>query len=237
MFKEKPIISNQYGALVMALIPFLYGIFASQWTLEHLWFGLSWLFLYLFSYPFLGLFSKKEKIKYKKWAMIYFVISLICALPILFSSISLLQFLLPILPLAGINIYYAKKHDERNIINDIVAILIFGIVGMASFYLATEKYHIEILLHPCLFFITSTFYVKSVARERKNPTYLWVSISSHIILVVVYALLASYPLVLAYLIALLRAAIVPHLHWKIKYIGMLELLISAILLIALILTK
>ena len=236
MLKDKPMISNQHGALVMAFVPFLYGIFASELRFEHLWLGLSWLFLYLFSYPFLALFNKKNPQCYRKWAIIYAGISSLFALPLLLFKFSLLQFCLPMIPLALIQIYYAKQKDERNLLNDIAGILTFGIVGMASFYLATEQYNFAILLHPTLFFIATTLYIKSVARERRNPRYLKLSIYSHLLLAILYFVLQLYPIAIAYLIGLARAIIIPKQNLNIKQVGMLEFLIVFIFSLALFLT-
>lgn len=234
MFIEKPILSNQHGALVMAFVPYLYGIAASQWVLPHLWLGLSWLFLYLFSYPFLSLFSKKPQAKYRKWATIYAIIAAIFALPLLWFQFAILQFFVPILPLVAVQIYYAKQRDERNLLNDIAGILTFGVVGMASFYLATAQYNFDILLHPTLFFIATTLYIKSVARERKNPHYLRASLASHLVLGAGYAALGQFGIAFAYLVGLLRALFVPKQKWNIKQIGMLEFAVVFIFLLALI---
>lgn len=233
ILKDKPVMSNQHGALVMAFVPFLYGIFASHITLSHLWLGLSWLFIYFFSYPFMALFNRKNTQKYKKWAIIYAIISVILAIPLLYSNFAILQFAIPILPLVLIEIYYAKKKDERNLINDIAGILTFGIVGMASFYLSTGQYNVEVLIHPTLFFIAGTFYVKSIARERKNPLYLKLSIGSHILFGIGYLLLGYIPIAITYVFALLRAIIVPQLDWNIKKVGLSEFAIVLIFVIGL----
>lgn len=222
MFTEKPIMSNQHGALVMAFVPFFYGIVASEWILPHLWLGLSWLFIYFFSYPFLSIFSKKQNAKYKKWAVIYALIAVTFALPLLWFKWAILQFLLPILPLVLVQIYYAKQRDERNLINDLAGILTFGVVGMASFYLATDQYNFAILLHPTLFFIATTFYIKSVARERKNPRYLKLSIGSHLLFGIVYTFCGLFSIAIAYAAGLARAFWVPKQKWSIKQVGMLE---------------
>lgn len=233
MLKFKPLISNQHGALVMAFVPFLYGIFASHWIFPHFWLGLTWLFVYLFSYPFLSLFSKKPTAKYRNWAVIYAICAIISAVPLLLFQFKILQFLLIILPVAAIQIYYTKRKDERNLLNDIAGILIFGVIGMASFYLATEQYNVAILLHPTLFFIATTLYVKSVARERKNPTYLKWSIGSHLILGLVYALAGNFPIAVAYAIGLFRAVFVPKQKWSIKQVGMAEFGVVLVFLVGL----
>lgn len=230
MLKDKPIFSNQYGALVMAFVPFIYGIISTRLISLHLFLALSWLFLYFCSYPFLSVFSKKQNHRYKKWAVIYFIISLIFALPVIVYQTGILQFLLPIAPLVIVQIYYAKQKDERNLINDIAGILTFGVVGMVSAYLVTTQYHFEVLLHPTLFFIATTLYVKSVARERKNPRYLKASIALHLILMLIYTALGAYGLSVAYLIGFIRAWIIPQKRLTIKQIGLLEFPMTVILL-------
>ncbi|AFU19330.1 YwiC-like family protein [Actinobacillus suis] len=234
MFNDKPVISNQHGALAMAFIPFLYGMFASVPTLNHLFLGLAWLFLYLFSYPFLSLFSKKPTARNKKWTLIYVLISLLCAIPVLLAMPQILQFLALILPLAAIQIYYAKQRDERNLLNDIAGYLTFGVIGMASFYLTTEQINWDILIHPTLFFIGATLYVKSMVRERKNPLYMELSIGFHLLFSLVYLMLGNLLLFAVYLIALARAIVVPSFGWNVKQVGMFEFPVILIFMIGLI---
>lgn len=220
--KDKPVISNQHGALVMALVPFFYGMFAAEATGLHLSLGIAWLFLYFCSYPFFSLFSKKPTERNKKWALIYFVLSLFSALPLLWAKPKVLLFAGAVLPLVWLQIYYAKRRDERNLINDIAGILTFGVIGMASFYLPTERLNWAVLLHPTLFFTATALYIKSMVRERKNPRYMELSIASHLLLAVAY-LLAGYTwLFAAYLIALARAIIVPAFGLNVKQVGMAE---------------
>ncbi|MDG4952603.1 YwiC-like family protein [Actinobacillus equuli] len=234
MFNDKPVISNQHGALAMAFIPFLYGMFASTPTLNHLFLGLAWLFLYLFSYPFLSLFSKKPTERNKKWAFIYALISLLCAIPVLLATPQILQFLALILPLAAIQIYYAKQRDERNLVNDIAGYLTFGVIGMASFYLVEQQFNWEILIHPTVFFIGATLYVKSMVRERKNPLYMELSIGFHLLFSIIYLMFGYLWLFAVYLIALARVIVVPSFGWNVKQVGMFEFPVILIFMISLI---
>lgn len=230
---KKPLVSNQHGALVMAFVPFLYAILQTEARLVHLWLGLSWLFAYLFSYPFLALFRHKETAKYQPWVWFYATLSLLFALPLLFEQPAVLQFLLPSLPLVGVQIYYTKQKDERHLYNDIAGILIFGIVGMAASYLVTQQYDWAVLREPTLFFIATTFYIKSVARERKNPRYKYTSWALHLLCLIYYALLSQIGLLWAYGVALLRALIVPKLHLNLKQVGILECLVVSVFLFGL----
>lgn len=57
----KLLISNQHGAIVMALMPFLYGMLLSTPIWQHLFLLLAWFALYLMTYPFLNLFKGKNR--------------------------------------------------------------------------------------------------------------------------------------------------------------------------------
>ncbi len=236
MLKDKPVISNQYGALVMAFVPLTYGLGLGNFQIVSIFFIFSWFFLYLFSYPFLTLFNKKPTARNKKWAIIYAIISCIFAIPIIIFNSYVLQFFIPMIPLVIIQIYYTKQKDERNLMNDIAGYLIFGIVGMAGYYLTTQQYNIDILIHPTLFFIATTFYVKSVARERKNPYYKKLCLNSHILLMISYMLFNYYTIAFAYLCGFIRAVILPKKHLNIKQTGMWEFLIITIFTLCLILS-
>lgn len=130
-------------------------------------------------------------------------------------------------------IYYAKRKDERHLLNDIAGILTFGVIGMASFYLTTTQYHWSILLHPTLFFIATTLYVKSVARERKKPLYLKWSILSHSVLGILYLAFGELSIGFSYVVGLARAMLVPKQKWSIKQIGIAEFGVVLVFLLAL----
>ena len=56
----KLLISNQHGAIVMALMPFLYGMLLGRPIWQHVFFLLAWFSLYLMTYPFLNLFKGRN---------------------------------------------------------------------------------------------------------------------------------------------------------------------------------
>lgn len=234
MLNEKPVISNQHGALAMAFLPYFYAVIqAKEYNWSLLLFGIAWLFLYLFSYPFFMLFSKKPTAKNKRWAVIYFILSLGFASPVLLSQPLVLLFALPLLPLGLVQFYFAKQRNERHLLNDIAGILTFGVVGMATYYLSMQAVDFVFLIHPTLFFIATTFYIKSLARERKKPLYAELSIGMHLGLSLIYLFTNENAIFTAYLFALARAIIVPTLGWNVKKVGMFEFLTILIFLAAL----
>ncbi|QLB12486.1 YwiC-like protein [Bisgaardia hudsonensis] len=225
----KLLISNQHGAIVMALMPFLYGMLSTTFVWQHIFLLLAWFSLYLMTYPFLSLFKGRNLTLYKKWALIYGSVSFIFALPTLFYNWHIIYFLIVMLPFVIINIYYTKKKNERALINDLAGIVIFAIAGMASYYFSKNVFDKQIwfvALYPSLLFIGTTLYVKSVMRERKNPIYLKVSILYHLLCIILFAYLSNYKLVLAFTLPLIRAIYIPIKKLSIKQIGIWEIVVS-----------
>ncbi len=232
---NKAVLPNQHGATVMAFVPLVYAIALSSFKIIDIPFIFAWLFLYLFSYPFLALFEKKPTAINQKYTVIYGLLTSLFALPILYFHFELIQFLIVIILLSTVNIYFAYRKNTRHIINDIVVYIIFGTVGMANFYLKEGQYYFAILIHPVIFFTVTTFYVKSMLRERKNPLYKKLNYLSHFVVTFFYALFLS-PIAFAYLIASIRAVIIPKKHLKVKQIGMLEFGVLSIFTLCLVLS-
>lgn len=227
----KLLISNQHGAIIMALMPFLYGMLLSQPSWLHLFLLLAWCCLYLMSYPFLNLFKGRNLALYKKWTLIYGVCAALFALPVLWHNPHMLAFLVAMLPFITTHIYYIKQKNERALLNDFAGIIIFAIAGMASYYLTKNSFDAaiwQVALYPTIFFIGTTLYVKSVMRERKNQRYLKASIIFHCGCVSLCLFSQQYWLALAFMIPCGRAYVLPKKSLSIKQIGLIEIAVSVI---------
>ena len=232
----KLLISNQHGAIVMALVPFIYGMLLANPVWAHVFLLLGWFSLYLMTYPFLNLFKGKNLELYKKWSVIYFAAAVIFAIPALIYNWQVLYFMFAMLPFVTVNIYFTKKKDERNLWNDLAGILIFALAGMGSYYFSDRTFDEKIwwvALYPSLFFIGTTLYVKSMMRERKNPLYLKASIIFHVLCVLGCLFTQQYVLSLAFVLALIRAIYLPTKKLSVKQVGLIEFGTSAIFLIIL----
>lgn len=228
----KLLISNQHGAIVMALLPFLYGMLSSQFVWQQLFLLSAWCCLYLFTYPFFNLFKGRNLDLYRKWSWIYALSAMAFSLPALIYNWRVSYFLLAMLPFGLLNIYYVKQKDERALANDLAAIVIFGLAGMAAYYFADRTFDTQIwrvFAYPSLFFIGTTLYVKSLLRERKNPRYLQASLAFHSLLLLVLLLL-DWKTALCFVIPLIRAVVVPRYKLSVKQIGLLEMGVSLLFL-------
>ena len=124
----KLLISNQHGAIVMALMPFLYGMLLSTPIWQHIFLLLAWFSLYLLTYPFFNLFKGHNLELYRKWSWIYSISAMLFSLPALWYNWKIIFFVLAILPLSCVTIYYIKQRNERALLNDLAGITVFGIL-------------------------------------------------------------------------------------------------------------
>lgn len=220
------LIPKQHGAWAMLVIPFVLGAYAGGISWLHLPLFLGWLGLYLAAYPFLMTVKTKRKGEYMRWFYRYFSGAVIMLAIPLFFQWKLVYFGLAMVPFFFVNLYYAKKKDERALLNDVAAIASFCIGGLASFYigrgeLTTQAF--ELYMFCFVFFIGSTFYVKTMIREKKNPMYKWVSWGYHLLLVV-GLIIAGYPLfALAYVPSVVRALYLYGKSISTMKVGVLEI--------------
>lgn len=231
------VLPKQHGAWAMLFIPFLLGVFAGKPVWSHLLLLLAWIFLYLATYP-LSLLVKGRNVRYYwKWFIIYLIPALVLLIyPVLYNRY-LIFFGLAMIPFFFITLYYAKVRKDRALVNDIVAIIIFCIGALASYYYSTFTLDQTVwvtFLYSFLYFLGTVFYVKTMIRERKNIRYKYVSWVYHIGLVLVLIALGKLLPALAYLPALIRALLLYGKKPSIKTIGAIEIISASFFFIVMI---
>lgn len=222
----KLVTAKQHGAWAMLLIPFLLGMIVGMPRWEHSLLFAAWLFLYLATYPFLMALKGKNATFYFKWFFIYIIPAVTSVIYPIIVMPRLIYFGLAMLPLFLINIHYAKTKNERALANDIVAIINFGIGGLASYYfgMGTLDYPAFLIFSYCfLFFLGTTFYVKTMIREKKNPRYKYISWGYHLGIIIVFMLMGQYIVALAYVSSAVRAITLYGRTLPIMKIGIIEI--------------
>ena len=226
----KPVLPKQHGAWAMLLIPFLLGIIEGQAVLIHIPLFIGWFFLYLATYPILMTFkNNRKKELYVKWSFYYGTPATIALLVVLVANVKMIYFGLIMIPFFLINAYFAKQKNERALINDVSAIIVFCLAGIASYYASTgtvDSIAISIFFLPFLFFAGSTFFVKTMIREKKNPLYKWISWGYHATLIVVLPIFINPLFVLAYIPSLIRSIVLYGKGITMMKIGVLEIINS-----------
>jgi hypothetical protein len=206
----KLFIPKQHGAWAMLIIPFWLGAAATGIVWQHIPFFLGWLLLYLATYPMLFLFKKKNIPFYRKWTIIYIVPALAFLMVPLFTMPSIVSFGLAMLPFFTVNAYFSSKKNERALMNDLSAIINFCIAGLASSYLSSGNLTLEAwlaFLASILFFVGSTFYVKTMVREKKNIRYKYISWFYHAVIPILWFFTGEWIVALAFIPSLIRAIV------------------------------
>ncbi|MCY8788743.1 YwiC-like family protein [Bacillus inaquosorum] len=222
----KALIPKQHGAWAMLLIPFLLGMIKGGPVFWHIPLFLGWLFLYLAVYPVTLALKKKQIKPYQKWICYYGFPACCFLLASVFHKPPLIWVGVSLLPLFLIHMYYARRKNERALVNDIAGVLFFCSGGLASCWLGNgtlDGWAWFIFSQSALFFIGSSFYVKSVIRERKNSAFAYWSWGYHLLLPFLSALLGAGWAFLAFIPSSLRAWFFHERDWPVKTIGILEI--------------
>jgi hypothetical protein len=222
---------KQHGAWAMLIIPFWLGVATSGFLWEHIPFFFGWLLLYLATYPLLLIFKKKKVPFYSKWAAIYFVPAVSLLLIVLISRPSMIYFGLIMIPFFFVNAYFSGKNQDRALLNDLSAIITFSIAGLASSYLPEGEINenaILIFTASILFFIGSTFFVKSMIREKKNVTFKWISWGYHFLVPLAWLVSGEWIVAIAFIPSLIRAIVFYGKPLSPKQIGIYEIVNSVL---------
>lgn len=229
----KLVVPKQHGAWGMLLIPFLLSVLLGKPTYYHIPLFIAWLFIYLATYPFLMYIKQTRKKEFLHAAIIYFVIACVFGIVSLLYEWKILLFAVTMIPLFIVNIYFARQKKERALTNDICAILVFCIGGLISYYYSMKTIDGTawwIAAVSFLYFLGSTFYVKTMIREKNNPTYRYVSWGYHIFLIIASFVVNPW-LSLVFIPSLVRAIVLYGKKISILKVGVLEIVNSVYFLV------
>ncbi|AHK39359.1 ywiC-like family protein [Bacillus anthracis] len=163
----------------------------------------------------------------------YFIIAFVFGMISLLYEWRILLFVAVMIPFFIVNMYYARQKNERALRNDISAIIVFCIGGLVSYYFSMkliDKTALFIALISFLYFLGSTFYVKTMIREKNNPKYRFISWGYHILLmIIVFAINPWCSLI--FIPSVIRAIILYGKKISIIKVGILEIVNSVYFLI------
>lgn len=226
-------VPNQHGAWAMLASPLLVGVLAS---------GPAWVHLPLAAFWFAGYFAffatslwlkAGRRAKWFPPVRAYGLLSAALGSVVAVMEPDLLRWApLFVLPL-GVGLYAAAHRHDRALVSGLAT-------TAGSAFMAVVAYDAgpgtdlarawQLTLVQFLYFAGTVFYVKTVIRERDNPTYRWLSGGFHALaLVVVAAMLVAvdhdgpgWPLVAVFAVLLARAVVVPAYRPSPKQVGIAE---------------
>lgn len=217
---------NQHGVWAMLIMPFLFGIFAGHLSWMHVLFIVSWFLIFFAADNFLFFMKQRRKQRgYMMTAVSFITVAVIMILPVIIKLPVLILFFLSMIPFGIINVLFAKQRNERHILNDLSAVVIFSTAGMISYYIGVRQLDLKAIVvftFSMLYFTGTILYVKTMIREKKSSTYKWLSFGYHILLVSI-AMLVHPLLGTAMLPSLLRAVLFYGRNYKPMKIGIVEI--------------
>ncbi|ASB89083.1 YwiC-like family protein [Bacillus sonorensis] len=223
----KVLIPKQHGAWAMLVIPFFLGMIGGGAHVRHIPLFIGWFFLYLAAFPLTMMVKKKKTAFYQKWALIYSVPAVLFLLAAVWTLPALVWLGLSLVPLFLVNLYYAKENNDRALINDIAAIIVFAAGGLAAYWAGDGRldgWGWFIFIQSILFFVGSAFYVKSMIREKKNKRFQYYSWSYHLILPFLSLAFGAGWAIIGFIPSSLRAWLLYGRKLPVKKIGIFELL-------------
>ncbi|GGF26174.1 membrane protein [Halobacillus andaensis] len=231
----KLLLPKQHGAWAMLIVPFLLGGAAGQFTLLHIPLFAGWFFLYLATHPLLLYMKGRKKQLHTKWGMAYLSIAGFFLLIVLLFEWRMAGFGVAMLPFFFINMYFAKQKKDRAFTNDIIAIFVFCIGGLASYYLGSRVLDLQgmFVMGLCfLFFLGSTFFIKSMIREKKNRKFRWYSWGYHGGLLLLASLVSGAMWVIPFIPSVTRAIMFYGKNLKVMQMGIIEVINSVYFLLS-----
>ncbi|WP_332455173.1 YwiC-like family protein [Paenibacillus crassostreae] len=224
--KNNIVIPHEHGGWAMVSVPFIIGMLAGHPSWMHVLLFLAWLFLYLASYPFLQALKKRSKRGHLiKWGITYSVIAVLCVLVPLVKHPELFYFAIPLVCLLLVNIWHVKRKAEREMLNDLCALLIFALGGAAAYLIGDggwDRTMVWVILFNFIYFIGTVFFVKTVFRKRGNQRWFTASRIYHILLLIIPWIVGLPWMTLAYVFALVRAFIYGGKQIRPMKVGILE---------------
>lgn len=209
----KIVLPKEHGTWVMLFLPYVLGTALTTFKWAHLPFLCGWFFIYLSSTPWLNqLRNKRSRKQMRRWAIAYTGIGLLFAIPVMVLYEDLFWLSLVIIPFFIINILFVLRKRERHLMNDLCAIAILSLGAPAAYVIAANALTWDAMLLWIIvvfYFSGTTFYVKSLIRERKNTIFHKMSHVYHGLMLLVPWLFGSGPLMWVFVPGTLKDWLTP----------------------------
>ena len=235
--RARRFVPPQHGAWAMLVVPYLVGVLLAGWTWVDLPLLGTWLAGYLLSYYVFQALKSRRPARYRQQLTSYATVALPLLAVVVVARPAVLWYAPAYAVLLAVNAWHAWRRRERALGNDLAAVLQSCLMVLVA---ATVAGVAPTRLLPAFaatvaYFAGTAFYVKTMIRERGNPSYRRWSIGYHLLALLLTSWLSP---VLAGLFGwlLVRAWVLPRLRLTPLQVGLIEIGNCALLLAAILLT-
>lgn len=241
----------QHGAWAFLGLPLVLGAVVAPTTPLLVVLAVAWVAAYPMSYAALGLVRARRKQRFRRPFVVWLAVVAPAVAVLLVARPWLIWVGLGYLALFAVNIGYARRNDERALVNDVVfnvecagMVAVMWAVGAGGRGwtpppVATVPHEVWVLAVTALLVLTgSTLHVKSLIRERRDVRYAQasrvvavVSLAASVALAMWWGLPSGWWLLPGFVALTVRAFVVGRRPLRPGVIGMVEL--GAFVLVAL----
>ena len=218
-------VPNQHGAWAMLAGPLLVGVLAGGVAWVQLPLALLW-FCGYFAFFAAGLWLKSgRKARFRPPVLVYSLACVPLALAVLVLQPSLVRWVPSLVPLLVIALVLAAERRDRSLPSGIATTLAASLMTAVAYDAGPgSDWDRAWLLTAVMagYYLGVLVYVKSVIRERRNPTYARASLVLHVVLAAAAAYVA-WPLGPVGVVLAARAAAVPRMTLTPKQVGLAEI--------------
>ena len=178
----------QHGAWAFLTLPLALGAVTAPWTPLFLLLAVAWVAAYPWSYAALGLIRAKRPQRFRRPFLVWLAIVFPAVMVLVVARPWLAWVGLAYLALFAINLRYAKRNDERAMVNELVfaaecsaMVVVTWSVGAGGRSLTPPEFdtvpdRVWVLMIVCfLVLVGSVLHVKSLVRARRDARYARVS--------------------------------------------------------------
>jgi hypothetical protein len=222
----------------MLAVPWLVGVLTAGFRWPHLPLLGAWLAGYLFTYYARQAIKTRRLYRFRPQLLLYGPITAVLSLVVVVARPQVLAYVAAYAPLLAVNAYYARRRQERTLLNDLTSVLQSClIVFVAATVAGTGISHVVPAFTAVLLYFTGTvLYVKTMIRERGSPSYHRAAVLYHVFALAVASLL-TIPITAVFVLLLMRAAVLPRYRLTPKHVGIIEIFASTLVLITAALTS
>jgi hypothetical protein len=241
--RRRQFIPPQHGAWAMLVLPYLAGVAVAGFAWPAVPLLGAWIAGYLLSYYALQAVKARRPARFREQLLLYGAITAPLTALVVVARPEVLWYAPAYAVLLGVNAWYAWRRQERALLNDIASVAQSCLmVFVTATIVGVGPGEVLVGFLAVLGYFTGTvFYVKTMIRERGSLAYRRASVAYHAVAlgVITWAAASDWsgvPLIVVFSWLLVRAWLLPGRALSPKQVGVIEIVNTVLLLIAVTLT-
>lgn len=227
-------IPPQHGAWAMLLLPYLAGLAVTSWRWPHAPLLGAWITGYLLSYYVMQAVKTRRARRVRGQLIWYGALTAALAAPVVAARPAVLLYAPAYALLLAVNAGYAWRRRDRALGNDIAfvvqsCLMVFLVATVADVPVSAVGGAFVVVL---AYLVGTVFYVKTMIRERDNIAFRRWSVRYHAVALVAAAASLDGRVAALFGALLVRAWVLPGRRLAPKYVGVIEILNSILVLVA-----